>query len=178
MNLHAFYPISSPKPAWNYTVYISDLLSTRTLGANGPLVLAPAEGVGALQALCLFCCLFIVFFVILLSFCIFCLFAFLPFCLFVFLSFCLFAFLSFCIFAFLSFCHHYHNQGVHIYYHTNFCSDPTIFQFYHTFHHIFYHKFLPQTTTTIATHPPPSVRFFITPPSQYNPLLYVFHYLK
>ena len=51
-------------------------------------------------------------------------FVFLSFCLFVFLS-----FLSFCLFIFLSFCHHYHNHVVNIYYHTNFCSNPTIFQF-------------------------------------------------
>ena len=36
---------------------------------------------------------------------------------------------------------HYHNWGVNIYYHTNFCSNPTIFQFYHTFYHTCYHKF-------------------------------------
>ena len=28
---------------------------------------------------------------------------------------------------------HYHNWGVYIYYHTIFFSNPTIFQFYHTF---------------------------------------------
>ena len=63
------------------------------------------------------------------------LFIFLPFCI---LSYCLFVFLSFfpfCIFVFLSLCH---NHGVHIYYHTNFCSNQTIFQFYHTFYHTFY----------------------------------------
>ena len=65
------------------------------------------------------------------------------FSLFVFLPFCIFAFLSFCLFVFLSlsFCHHYHSHGVHIYYHTKFCSNPTIFKFYHTFYHKFYHKF-------------------------------------
>ena len=26
---------------------------------------------------------------------------------------------------------HYHNRGVNIYYYTNFCSNPTMFQFYH-----------------------------------------------
>ena len=41
---------------------------------------------------------------------------------------------------------HYHNWGVNIYYHTNFCSNPTIFIFYH----IFYHKLLPQTTIIIG----------------------------
>ena len=48
---------------------------------------------------------------------------------------------------------HNHNWGVNIYYYTNFCSNPTIFQFYHKFYHIFYHKFyhklLPQTTIII-----------------------------
>ena len=33
----------------------------------------------------------------------------------------------------LPFCHH--NPGVNMYFHTNFCSNLTIFQFYHTFHH-------------------------------------------
>ena len=111
--------------------------STRTSGAYGPLVLAPAEALGALRAPChlLSCLLLLSFFVF---FC--CIF----FCLFCnFFLFCLFVFLSFCLFAFLSFCHHYHNYRVHIYYHTNFCSNPTIFQFYHTFYHTFYHKFLP-----------------------------------
>ena len=37
-----------------------------------------------------------------------------------------FAFLSFSLFV----------ARVHIYYHTNFCSNLTIFQFYHTFYHI------------------------------------------
>ena len=46
---------------------------------------------------------------------------------------------------------HYHNWGVNIYYHTNFCSNLTIFQFYHMLQQI-----LPQTTTTISTDPPQS----------------------
>ena len=45
-----------------------------------------------------------------------------------------------------------------VFYHTNFCSNPTIFQFhhniyhniYHKFYHIFYHKLLPQTTIIIG----------------------------
>ena len=61
-------------------------------------------------------------------------------------------FLSFCLFVFLSFCHHYHNHRVHIYYHTNFCSNPTIFQFYHKF----YHKF---TTNHYHYCHPPTRRF-------------------
>ena len=101
------------------------ILKTRTLGAYGPLVLDPAEGVGALWAPCIFlsffslyflsfllyfCCIFCIFvslyflYFCLLVFLSFCLFAFLPFCLFVFLPFCLFAILPFCLFAFLSFC--------------------------------------------------------------------------
>ena len=47
---------------------------------------------------------------------------------------------------------HYHNWGVNIYYNTNFCSNPTIFQFYHTFYHKFYHKplpLLPPTTFSV-----------------------------
>ena len=95
------------------------------------------------QVFFLFFCLFFVC-----LFCLFCLFVFLSF----FLSFCLFchfclfslfslfslfllSFLSFCLFVFLSFCHHYHNHRVNIYYHTHFCSNLTIFQFYHTFHY-------------------------------------------
>ena len=34
---------------------------------------------------------------------------------------------------------HYHNQGVNIYYHTNFCSNPTMFEFYQNVYHN--HKF-------------------------------------
>ena len=104
----------------------------------GPLVLVPAEDVGALRP------------PVFLSFC---LFVFLSFCLVAFLSFCLFVCLSFYLFIFLSFCDHYHNHGVHIYYHTNFCSNPTIFQFYHTFYHTFYHKLLqllPPTPMTFS----------------------------
>ena len=44
---------------------------------------------------------------------------------------------------------HYNNWGVNIYYHANFFSNPTIFQFYHMLSQI-----LPQTTTTISTNPP------------------------
>ena len=70
-----------------YVNMVSNYTYTRTSGAYGPLVLAPMEGMGALQApyFCLFC--------------IFCLFALLSFCLFALLSFCLFAFLSFCLFV-------------------------------------------------------------------------------
>ena len=39
---------------------------------------------------------------------------------------------------------HYHNWGVNIYYHTNFCSNPTICQFYHTFYNTFLPHILPQ----------------------------------
>ena len=181
---------------WNYQL-------TKTSGATGPLVLAPAEGVGALWAPCLcflllflyflsFClfvffvfffvvvffCLFLYFclsfvvlffvvFVVFLSFCLllsvfcccciffvfYCLFfVFFVFLSFVFLSFCPFVFLScfpFCLFAFmffLSFCHHYHNHGVNIYYHTNFCSNPK--NNFSILPHI-----SPQTTATIATPP-------------------------
>ena len=61
------------------------------------------------------------------------------------------SFLSFCLFClFVT----YHNHGVHIYYHTNFCSNPTIFQFYHTF----YHKPLPVLPST----PPPPHDVFCT----------------
>ena len=88
---------------------------------------------------CLFVFVFFVLFVffVFLSFVLsfFCLVVFLSFCHFVLLYFCIFVFLNFCIFAFLSFCHHYHNHGINIYYHTNFCSNPTILQFYHIFHH-------------------------------------------
>ena len=63
---------------------------TRTLGATGPLVLDPAEGVGS-------------FFVVV-FFLSFCLLVFLSFCIFVFLFFCLFVFLHFCPFVFLYFC--------------------------------------------------------------------------
>ena len=52
----------------------------------------------------------------------------------------------------MSFCHHYHKHGVNIYYHTNFCSNLTIFQFYHKIYHTFLPhilpQILPQTTTT------------------------------
>ena len=50
---------------------------------------------------------------------------------------------------------HYYNGGVNIYYHTNVCSNLTMFQIYYKFHHTFYHNhtFLPQTTTTIPTIP-------------------------
>ena len=99
---------------------------------------------------------FLFVFLYCLSFCIVCIFVFLNFCLFAFLSvssffsffsfflsfflfsfllFCLFVFLPYFLFVFLSFCHHYHNHGVNIYYHTNFSSNLTIFQCYHTFHH-------------------------------------------
>ena len=51
---------------------------------------------------------------------------------------------------------HYHNWGVNIYYHTNFCSNPTIFQFYHKFYHTFLpqilQQILPQTSTTNHYH--------------------------
>ena len=45
---------------------------------------------------------------------------------------------------------HYHNQGVNIYYHTNFCSNLTMFKFYHKFYHNhkFYHKPLPLSSST------------------------------
>ena len=112
---------------WHFPKYSH----TRMSGAYGPLVLAPAEGVGALQAPCLFVffyyffllfciffCIFFFNFLSIFSFCLFCLFlsfcllvflsfcpfAFLPFCIFAFLSFFLFVFLSFCLFVFLSFC--------------------------------------------------------------------------
>ena len=76
-----------------------------------------------------------VFYFILLSFS---LYIFLAFWLFIFLPFCHFAFYLFEIFGFLSFCHHYHNHRVHIYYHTNCCSNltilPHIFTTYFTTH--------------------------------------------
>ena len=97
-------------------IQIMDIYKTRTLGGAGPLVLAPAEVMGALWAPCL--CIFGIF----LSFLSF-------------LSVCLFVFSPFCLFGFLSFSHHYHNHGVNIYYHTICCSNPTIFQFYYTLHH-------------------------------------------
>ena len=90
---------------------------------------------------CLFCLFFLPFFFfsflsfcpfVFLSFCLFFFFVFLSFCIFVFLSFlsfCPFVFLSFCLFCLFSFCHHYHNHVVNIYYHTNFCSNLTIFKF-------------------------------------------------
>ena len=80
-----------------------NIKKNRTLGFYGPLVLAPAEGLGALQAPCqvgvilsLYFCLFVYFVLYFLSFVLsflsllpFCLLAFLPF-----LSFCLFVFLK------------------------------------------------------------------------------------
>ena len=54
------------------------------------------------------------------------------------LSYCLFVFLSFCLFTLC------HNHGVHIYYQTNFCYNPTNFQCYHTF----YHKPIPLSPPT------------------------------
>ena len=109
----------------------------------------------------------VVFFVFLsfLYFFVFCLLVFLSFCLlvffffFFFFFFCLFVFLSFYLFVFLpffflSFCHYYHNHGVHIYYHTNYCSNPTIFS-------ILPHIFTTYFTTNFTTnhyhycHPPP-----------------------
>ena len=93
---------------------------------------------------------FFFFFFFFLSFCV-CLFLYF----FVFFLFFFIVFVSFCIFVFLSFlffCHHYHNHVVNIYYHTNFCSNLTIFQFYHTFYytcyHNFYHKPLPLSPQT------------------------------
>ena len=50
--------------------------------------------------------------------------------------------------------YHYHNWGVNIYYHTNFCSQSELFSI---LPHILLHmlpQFLPQTTTTISTAPP------------------------
>ena len=133
-----------------YFPHLKKISTTRTSGAAGPLVLAPVEGVGALWAPCL--CIFCLFFTSLsslsfLSFFVFLSFFFCLFVFFVFLSFlsffsCFSFFVLFCLFlsffllvVFLPFCHHYHNHGVNIYYHTNFCSNLTIFQFYHTFHH-------------------------------------------
>ena len=127
---------------------------TRTLGAAGPLVLAPEEGMGAFWAP-FFVVVFFAFFVLFVFFVFFVFFGFLSFLLlsfvvffsssfFVFFYFCLFCHFCLVIFfcccyifflSFLSFSHHYHNHGVNIYYHTNLCSNPTIFQFYHTFHH-------------------------------------------
>ena len=92
---------------------------------------------------CLFYCIFFFFS--------FFLFAFFSFCLLTFLSFCHFVFLTFCVFVFLYFCHHYHTHRVHIYYHTNFCSNPKKIQFNHTF----YHKPLPLLSPT-----PHNVFFF------------------
>ena len=45
---------------------------------------------------------------------------------------------------------HYHNWGVNIYYHTNFCYNPNFFSI---LPHIL-PQILPQTTTTISTDPP------------------------
>ena len=75
-----------------------------------------------------------------------------------------FFFFFFFFFFFLSFCHQYHNHRVHIYYHANFCSNPTIFQLYHTFYCIFYHKFYHKCyhqplPILPHTHPPPSQHF-------------------
>ena len=42
----------------------------------------------------------------------------------------------------------YHNHGVNIYYHTNFCCNLKKFQ---TFYHTFYHTFLPHIITTHFT---------------------------
>ena len=119
------------------------------MGATGPPVLAPAEGMGALQAPFLSISIF--------AFLSFCLLVFLRFCIF---FFCIFAFLSFGLFKFLSFCHHYHNHGVNIYYHTNFYLQSDNFSI---LPHI-----SPQTTTTIATHPPQ--RFLYLSESQANVL--------
>ena len=51
---------------------------------------------------------------------------------------------------------HYHNRGVNIYYHTNFCSNPTMFQFYHKLYRTFYqnHKFDHKPLPLSPTHPP------------------------
>ena len=99
-------------------------------------------------------CIFVILYFCIFEFLSFCLSAFLSFCLSAFLPFCPFVFLPFCLFVFLSFCHHYHNHGVNIYYHTNFCSNRTIFQFYHTFHH----KPLPLLP---PTHPPPQCFLYL-----------------
>ena len=103
---------------------------TRTSGAYGPLVLAPAEGP---LSFCLFLLYFLSFFVF---FCIFYLyflyffsfflFAFLPFCLFAFLT-----FLSFCLFV------------TTIIIMRSISTTTPIFQCYHTFYHKFYQKPLP-----------------------------------
>ena len=69
------------------------------MGAYGPLVLAPSEGVSFCLFVLLSCCL-----VVFLSFCLFAFFHFFIFCLFVFLPFCIFAFLTCFLFVFLSFC--------------------------------------------------------------------------
>ena len=58
------------------------------------------------------------------------------------------------LFFFFHFLHFFYppsfftNHGVNIYYHTNLCSNPTIFYFYHKFYHIFLPLILSQTTTT------------------------------
>ena len=131
---------------------------TRTLGAAGPLVLAPVEGVGALRAPCLcivlyffpflyffclflsflsfFCIFFSIFFCIFLSFlsflsfCPFVLLSFLYFCIFVFLPFCLFVFLPFFLFVTTIIIPGSISTTTPI-----FIPIQQFFQFYHTFHH-------------------------------------------
>ena len=56
------------------------------------------------------------------------------------------------------------------YYHTNFCSNLTIFQFYHTFNHTFYHKFYHKPLPVLPSTPPPPQRFLYLRETQANVL--------
>ena len=137
---------SSPSPS-HFQLFVSVRYRKRCGGSGSLAVYAIL-----FFTVCLSYCLFFLFVFFFLPISIFVFFVFLRFCLFAFLPFCLF---SFCIFAFLPFCYHYHNHGVHIYYHTNFYSNPIFFSSIlpHILPYILPQN-LPQTTTTIATHPP------------------------
>ena len=131
---------------WQFLSRSFDILC-RTAGAYGPLVLAPAEGVGALQAPChYFCLLFFVYFLLLLIllfwlfFYFFYYFYFFDFYLFIFYLFFTFFLLFFLLF--LTFF---------------FTFFKLYFYFFDFLPHILPHIFpqlLPQTTTSIANHPP------------------------
>ena len=128
--------------------------STRASGAYGPLVLAPAEGMGALRA----------------PFLSFCLFAFLPFCLFV--TTIIITGSNLCSnLTIFQFYHTFYHTFYQKFYHHFFCHFVTtiiimgsistttpifvpirqFFQFYHTFYHTFYHKPLPVLPSTPPT---------------------------
>ena len=116
---HWFY--STTSQTYNWSSLISNYFITRTAGAYGPLVLAPAEGVGALWAPLPFC--FFVFFFWLLFF---------------------FTYLTFFFFDFFDFFLLFFNFFSFLFYFYFF----TFLTFYHTFYHKFYHKPLPVLPST------------------------------